>query len=58
MVSTEGMIARELRNAADRYLDLNDLCLHIEKIEKLDKDQPSAEKEKPDRSILVSDPRV
>lgn len=31
MVSTEGMIARELRNAADRYIDLNDLRPFIEK---------------------------
>jgi uncharacterized LabA/DUF88 family protein len=33
VVSTEGMIARELRNAADRYLDLNALRNHIEKVE-------------------------
>lgn len=31
VVSTEGMIARELRNAADRYIDLNDLRPFIEK---------------------------
>ncbi|USR90567.1 NYN domain-containing protein [Phormidium yuhuli AB48] len=33
VVSTEGMIARELRNATDRYIDLNEIR---EKIEKLD----------------------
>jgi len=32
VVSTEGMIARELRNATDRY-DLNDIRVHIEKVE-------------------------
>lgn len=31
VVSTEGMIARELRNATDRYIDLNDIRSHIEK---------------------------
>ena len=31
VVSTEGMIARELRNVTDRYIDLNDIRLHIEK---------------------------
>jgi len=31
VVSTEGMIARELRNASDRYIDLNDLRPFIEK---------------------------
>jgi uncharacterized LabA/DUF88 family protein len=31
VVSTEGMIARELRNATDRYIDLNDIRAHIEK---------------------------
>ena len=31
VVSTEGMIARELRNATDRYIDLNDLRKKIEK---------------------------
>lgn len=33
VVSTEGMIARELRNVADRYIDLNDLRPYIEKLE-------------------------
>jgi uncharacterized LabA/DUF88 family protein len=33
VVSTEGMIARELRNVTDRYIDLNDLRKHIEKTE-------------------------
>jgi uncharacterized LabA/DUF88 family protein len=33
VVSTEGMIARELRNATDRYIDLNDLRPQIEKVE-------------------------
>jgi uncharacterized LabA/DUF88 family protein len=33
VVSTEGMIARELRNATDHYIDLNDLRPKIEKIE-------------------------
>jgi uncharacterized LabA/DUF88 family protein len=33
VVSTEGMIARELRNATDRYIDLNDIRNHIEKID-------------------------
>lgn len=33
VVSTEGMIARELRNATDRYIDLNDLRPKIEKVE-------------------------
>jgi len=27
------MIARELRNATDRYIDLNDIRVHIEKVE-------------------------
>ena len=31
VVSTEGMIARELRNATDRYIDLNDIRDNIEK---------------------------
>ena len=31
VVSTEGMIARELRNATDRYIDLNDIRGRIEK---------------------------
>jgi uncharacterized LabA/DUF88 family protein len=31
VVSTEGMIARELRNASDRYIDLNDIRPFIEK---------------------------
>lgn len=31
VVSTEGMIARELRNATDRYVDLNDIRDRIEK---------------------------
>ncbi len=31
VVSTEGMIARELRNATDRYIDLNDIRPEIEK---------------------------
>jgi uncharacterized LabA/DUF88 family protein len=33
VVSTEGMIARELRNATDRYIDLNELREHIEKVD-------------------------
>jgi len=33
VVSTEGMIARELRNATDRYIDLNDIRNTIEKVE-------------------------
>lgn len=33
VVSTEGMIARELRNATDRYIDLNDIRDYIEKVE-------------------------
>ncbi len=33
VVSTEGMIARELRNAADRYIDLNELRPYIEKLD-------------------------
>lgn len=31
VVSTEGMIARELRNATDHYIDLNDIRNRIEK---------------------------
>ena len=31
VVSTEGMIARELRNVTDRYIDLNDIRPQIEK---------------------------
>jgi uncharacterized LabA/DUF88 family protein len=31
VVSTEGMIARELRNATDRYIDLNEIRPEIEK---------------------------
>ncbi|NEQ35076.1 MAG: NYN domain-containing protein [Okeania sp. SIO3I5] len=33
IVSTEGMIARELRNATDQYVDLNDIRDQIEKAE-------------------------
>ncbi|MGF1602344.1 MAG: NYN domain-containing protein [Thermosynechococcaceae cyanobacterium] len=33
VVSTEGMIARELRNATDCYIDLNSIRSHIEKHE-------------------------
>ncbi|MGL5082664.1 MAG: NYN domain-containing protein [Microcoleaceae cyanobacterium] len=33
VVSTEGMIARELRNATDRYIDLNEVRDHIEKVD-------------------------
>ncbi len=33
VVSTEGMIARELRNVSDRYIDLNDIRTHIEKLD-------------------------
>ncbi|KGF72274.1 hypothetical protein DO97_11030 [Neosynechococcus sphagnicola sy1] len=33
VVSTEGMIARELRNATDRYIDLNDIRERIEKVD-------------------------
>lgn len=33
VVSTEGMIARELRNATDRYIDLNDIRASIEKVD-------------------------
>ncbi len=33
VVSTEGMIARELRNATDRYIDLNDIREQIEKVD-------------------------
>ncbi|MDB9315857.1 NYN domain-containing protein [Spirulina sp. CS-785/01] len=33
VVSTEGMIARELRNATDCYIDLNDIRDQIEKID-------------------------
>jgi len=33
VVSTEGMIARELRNATDQYVDLNDIREQIEKAE-------------------------
>jgi len=34
VVSTEGMIARELRNATDRYIALNDIRPYIEKLDK------------------------
>ena len=33
VVSTEGMIARELRNATDQYIDLNDIRDRIEKVD-------------------------
>lgn len=33
VVSTEGMIARELRNATDRYIDLNEMRPFIEKVD-------------------------
>ena len=33
VVSTEGMIARELRNVTDRYIDLNDIRETIEKVD-------------------------
>ncbi len=34
VISTEGMIARELRNATDRYIDLNDIRPEIEKVDR------------------------
>ncbi|MGQ9836962.1 MAG: LabA-like NYN domain-containing protein [Cyanobacteriota bacterium] len=34
VVSTEGMIARELRNATDHYIDLNEIRPYIEKLDK------------------------
>ena len=33
VVSTEGMIARELRNATDRYIDMNAVRQSIEQVE-------------------------
>ncbi len=36
VVSTEGMIARELRNATDHYIDLNEIRLAIEKHDELE----------------------
>ncbi|NJK41010.1 MAG: NYN domain-containing protein [Acaryochloridaceae cyanobacterium SU_2_1] len=33
VVSTEGMIARELRNVTDQYIDLNKIRSHIEKFD-------------------------
>ena len=33
VVSTDGMIARELRNATDQYIDLNNIREDIEKID-------------------------
>jgi uncharacterized LabA/DUF88 family protein len=33
VVSTEGMISRELRNVSDRYIDLNEIRMHIQKQE-------------------------
>ena len=33
VISTEGMIARELRNVTDRYIDLNDIRDRIEKVD-------------------------
>jgi uncharacterized LabA/DUF88 family protein len=36
VVSTEGMIARELRNVTDRYIDLNDIRESIEKNDALE----------------------
>jgi uncharacterized LabA/DUF88 family protein len=33
VVSTEGMIARELRNVTDRYIDLNNIREQIEKVD-------------------------
>jgi uncharacterized LabA/DUF88 family protein len=38
VVSTEGMIAKELRNVSDRYIDLNDIRTHIQKQESLTRD--------------------
>ena len=35
LMSTEGMVARELRNAADRFVDLADLREQLEKAEAL-----------------------
>jgi uncharacterized LabA/DUF88 family protein len=35
VISTEGMIARELRNVTDRYIDLNDIRERIEKVDSL-----------------------
>lgn len=35
VISTEGMIARELRNVTDRYIDLNDIRDRIEKVDSL-----------------------
>ena len=33
VISTDGMIARELRNVTDRYIDLNDIRDRIEKVD-------------------------
>jgi uncharacterized LabA/DUF88 family protein len=42
VVSTEGMIARELRNVSDRYIDLNDIRTHIEKLDIPVRNTPAA----------------
>ena len=33
LISTDGMVPRELRNAADRFVDLADLRPQLEKVE-------------------------
>jgi uncharacterized LabA/DUF88 family protein len=42
VVATEGMVARELRNAADRYIDLNELKANIIKTDVYSKGEPVA----------------
>ena len=33
LISTDGMVPRDLRNAADRFVDLNDLRPALEKVD-------------------------
>jgi len=52
VIATEGMVARELRNAADKYIDLNDLKSHIIKTDVYSKGEPIAPYARLDNSSI------
>lgn len=52
VIATEGMVARELRNAADKYIDLNDLKAHIIKTDVYSKGEPIAPYTRLDNSSI------
>ncbi len=52
VVATEGMVARELRNAADKYIDLNELKSNIIKTDVYSKGEPVAPYTRLDNSSI------